>query len=117
MFRLYQKSLKKRPTATNMFTAGVICLSGDIVAQKYFEQRATFDYGRAARMAAFGVFWWAPVTSKWMGVLERMIPGKTGSALVRKILVDQCLFSPFILAAFFTVYECMAAKLFVFEVN
>ena len=106
MFRLYQNSLKKRPTATNMFTAGVICLGGDVVAQTYFEQNAQFDYVRAGRMAAFGVFWWAPVTSKWMTILERLVPGKTGLALTRKILIDQCLFSPCILAAFFTVYEC-----------
>ena len=60
---------------------------------------------RAARMASFGVFWWAPVTSKWMSVLERLVPGKTGAALVKKIFVDQAIFSPFILSAFFTVYE------------
>ena len=56
-------------------------------------------------MASFGMFWWAPITSKWMSMLERLVPGKTGAALIKKIFVDQAIFSPLVLSAFFTVYE------------
>merc|ERR1712242_440077 len=56
-------------------------------------------------MASFGMFWWAPITSKWMSMLERLVPGKTGAALIKKILVDQAIFSPLVLSAFFTVYK------------
>ena len=106
MLRLYQNSLKKRPHLTNMFTSGVICLGGDIVAQTYFEQKESFDFVRATRMACFGIFWWAPVTTKWMGTLERLVPGKTPAVLVKKLFIDQVLFSPFILTAFFSINEC-----------
>ena len=47
MFRLYQNSLKKAPYLTNMFTAGVICLGGDVVAQTYFERKDNFDFVRS----------------------------------------------------------------------
>ena len=58
--------MDKRPLLTQMVTAGTLCAAGDVIAQQVFESKGlSHDYIRTVRMASFGIFFWAPICSKW----------------------------------------------------
>merc|ERR1711953_1087320 len=37
-------------------------------------------------MTAFGILFWAPITTYWMVFLEKIVPGKTSIQLGKKII-------------------------------
>jgi hypothetical protein len=41
-----------------------------------------------------------------MVFLERLVPGKTGVQLAKKIIFDQGIFTPPLISTFFTINEC-----------
>ena len=104
MLRAYQKSIERRPLLTNMITAGSLGLAGDLIAQKRVESRESVDWDRCARLTGINTLWRAPLITGWMIVLERLARGRKN--ILKKLFIDQVLFTPCWLSAFFTVHEC-----------
>ena len=67
VLRACQSQFIKRPLVANMMTAGTLCFTGDIIAQRLLEKNAKHDWSRSLRMTGFGVLWWAPITTYWLG--------------------------------------------------
>ena len=63
----FMKQFIKRPLVANMVTAGTLCFTGDIIAQRLLEKNSKHDWSRSLRMTGFGVLWWAPITTYWLG--------------------------------------------------
>uniref|UniRef100_A0ABM0M4S3 Mpv17-like protein 2-like n=1 Tax=Saccoglossus kowalevskii TaxID=10224 RepID=A0ABM0M4S3_SACKO len=58
------------------------------------------DWGRTARMFSIGLVL-GPFNHYWYGFLDRLLPAKTIAVVIRKILLDQTVASPFFAASYF----------------
>lgn len=61
---------------------------------------AEIDWGRYARFTLLGAAFIAPCLHYWYGFLGRAIPGKALSTVVKRVAVDQLVFSPVFLMSF-----------------
>lgn len=83
---------------------------GDVITQQFVEKKGTHhDFVRTARMGLVGVIV-APVLRTWFLALDRIFPGTTKIAGLKKMLLDQSLFAPFMICFFFGVTETLAGK-------
>jgi protein Mpv17 len=78
-------------------TTAVLFATGDAMAQHGVEgtKGKGHDFGRTARMAAYGGLVFGPVATKWFGFLQKRIvfPGKPNLEIVARVAADQCLFA------------------------
>ncbi|XP_013190880.2 mpv17-like protein 2 [Amyelois transitella] len=88
---------------TNVSISVSLSALGDCIEQKYelyTGQQANYDYKRTIHMgfsgAAVGV-----LCHNWYKVLDRFIVGKTTSMVVKKLVLDQLIFSPVMIMTFF----------------
>ncbi|ELT94432.1 hypothetical protein CAPTEDRAFT_146770 [Capitella teleta] len=90
----------------NTAASGILMGMGDVTMQiiekRYSNEEHALDLARTGRMALVGLAS-GPLTHGWYSLVDKMIPGVTGSTVLRKILLDQCLASPFFTCYFFTV--------------
>jgi len=56
---------------------------------------------RAITFGAVGGFWVGPLLTAWFGVMERFVPGRGPAAVAAKLLADQVLQGPFMIASMF----------------
>ena len=89
----------------NVCTSTVVYAAGDRIQQR-IEGRGrkkadlAADWKRTGRMASVG----APIgalSHYWYIMLDRVLPGITRRAVVRKVMADQCIFGPICLSIFF----------------
>ncbi|NXP47783.1 MPV17 protein, partial [Heliornis fulica] len=85
--------------------AGALMGVGDVVAQQLVERRGLRQHqgSRTARMAAIGLCFVGPVVGGWYRVLDRLVPGATKVAAMKKMLLDQGAFAPCFLGCFLAV--------------
>jgi protein Mpv17 len=111
----YAHQLVVKPMATQMCTAGSLFGAGDIICQtieraqerrtqkddqeKYVLQR--LDWLRVLRMATVGAVVVGPACHYWYQFLDKYIPSKQPLQVAKKILVDEFIFGPVYLGAFF----------------
>lgn len=69
-----------------------------------------FDASRMARMAAFGAGVTAPSLHLWYKWLDSFIIGQGTQPLLRRLVLDQAVFSPYIVTAFFVACAAMERK-------
>lgn len=75
---------------------------------------AEIDWGRYARFTLLGAAFIAPCLHYWYGFLGRAIPGKALSTVVKRVAVDQLVFSPVFLMSFLStimLVDGQAAKI------
>lgn len=106
--RLLQASSSTVPR--QCITASILFGTGDAIAQVAVEKKGLkdYDYIRTARLGAYGGLIFAPIMSVWFRTLEK-VPGKPGSAanVAGKVLLDQGLAAPNMLALFFSATTLM----------
>lgn len=71
------------------------------------------DWGRTLRFTLIGATFLAPALHTWYGVLMRRLPGTAPATVVKRVALDQLVFSPVFLAAFLStvmVLDGRAAK-------
>ncbi|KAG8183471.1 hypothetical protein JTE90_002853 [Oedothorax gibbosus] len=105
IWKLYTKTLYKHPWKTQLLTTGFLMGSSDVIAQKAIEKRdlKQMEPVRIGRFAILGTCFVAPVLRTWYNVLEKAI-GTVGKTVgLRKMLVDQLIFTPFFLVNFLIV--------------
>lgn len=86
----------------NVCTSSIVYAAGDQIQQRFegHRHRREADFRRSGRMTSVG----APIGALnhyWYMLLDRIIPGITSRAVVRKILADMIIFGPICLTAFF----------------
>jgi hypothetical protein len=121
LWNSYNHLLSTRPLLTKSVTSAVITGAGDSIQQgiehsqrvkraRLIASKAAaaadnddtqvpmpslqYDWMRTARFATFGLVVVGPLFHKWVGVLEKLLPGGSPSRVVGKVLLDQCLMAP-----------------------
>eukprot|EP01091_Cochliopodium_minus_P016726 TRINITY_DN634_c0_g1_i1.p1 TRINITY_DN634_c0_g1~~TRINITY_DN634_c0_g1_i1.p1 ORF type:complete len:205 (+),score=63.50 TRINITY_DN634_c0_g1_i1:66-680(+) len=102
IWKKYLQLLDTSPLITKSITSGVLVAGGDAVAQLFIEKAPTYDFGRTLRFGTFGTLFVGPVMHKWYAVLQKLFPADNMSSAVKKLMMDQVIFAPFIVASFFT---------------
>jgi protein Mpv17 len=90
--------------------------AGDLIQQrlegrkrKKAVDRLATDWKRSGRMGSVG----APIgvlSHYWYTMLDRVLPGITRRAVVRKVMADQCIFGPICLSTFFVGMGVLEGK-------
>ena len=100
----YSRKLDTHPILTKSLSSAIIGGSGDILSQYIVARNANrsldWDYVRTSRFAFMGIVLIGPVIHVWYGAVMRWFPGNSFSSIVRRVAVDQLLFSPLFLPTF-----------------
>jgi len=86
-----------------MLMSAVLWTVGDVIAQKIEQRhsRALFDYFRSLRILLWGALIFTPIVSSWFEYLQHRFPEEGFSGAVPRMLLDQLLMAPCMLALFF----------------
>lgn len=63
--------------------------------------RDLFDSDRSLQAAFFGGFVFAPMANRWYNSLLKALPQHTSKVVAQRVLLDQLMWSPFILSVYF----------------
>lgn len=75
---------------------------GDVIAQQLVERKGKdHDFTRTVRLGFYGGAMFAPVMTKWYQLLNRLQFKTPTRALIYRVYLDQAIFSPVAVAAFF----------------
>ncbi|PRP84936.1 Mpv17 / PMP22 family protein [Planoprotostelium fungivorum] len=130
-WKFYIHLLKTVPIQTKTGTAIVLGFLGNIVTQKVFEKKATFEWGRAGKVLAYYAIM-MPIAHYWYKFLDRLFEKRaerakldaekekekkpqTGlsvidSTVLKKLALDELIFDPFCIFLFFTVIGVLERK-------
>ncbi|GMH47152.1 hypothetical protein TrLO_g10362 [Triparma laevis f. longispina] len=101
----YSRMLETNPIPTKALSAGTIAGLGDLNCQYLDAYRkgtkCEYDAARTCRFAFLGFFLIAPVTHNWYNFLMTQIPGSGALAIAKRVLLDQLIFAPLFIPAFF----------------
>lgn len=91
-------------TIEKMNKSSTLTRVGSTISRSTGSQNAldkkTIDWSRVGRMCTIGIIL-GPFNHGWYSLLDRVMPGRTGRIVVKKILCDQLVASPFFAFAFF----------------
>jgi len=104
----WQPFVQKLFSGKNLLISNTVicCLMsgvGDLVLQSYEKlksRRRNIDQRRTCHLALSGLTV-GPACHFWYHILEKYLPGRTISIVLKKVFVDQIIFSPICLALFF----------------
>ncbi|MGH0114710.1 UNVERIFIED_CONTAM: hypothetical protein FKN15_037582 [Acipenser sinensis] len=84
---------------------GTLVGVGDVISQQLVERKgfANHSVKRTVKMMGIGFFFVGPVVGGWYKVLDRLVPGGNKTVALKKMLLDQAVFSPCFLGCFLTI--------------
>ena len=92
-----------------MFSA-VMFVTSDILTQQLVEKKGLHHNGRRTlRMGVMGVII-GPIQRTWFLTLERFIPPTSKIQIVKKLIVDQLVYGPFIIFSFYSLSGALAGN-------
>ena len=92
-----------------MFSA-VMFTTSDILTQQFVEKKGSHHSGRRTlRMFVMGVIV-GPIQRTWFLTLERFIPPTSKIQIVKKLIVDQTIYGPFIVFFFYSLSSTLSGK-------
>ncbi|KAG5682287.1 hypothetical protein PVAND_011647 [Polypedilum vanderplanki] len=98
--RIYQNGVSKYPYLAQGIQTAVLMSTGDIIAQKVVEKKASIDYKRNGNFLLIG-FVGGLGLRKWYGFLSNSIKGNNKAIIaVKKVGVDQLVFAPIFIGVF-----------------
>ena len=84
--------------------------TSDILTQQFFEKRGfNHDARRTLRMSIMGTII-GPIQRTWFLTLKHFIPPTSKVQVVKKLIVDQTIYGPFIMFFFHTLSGTLAGK-------
>lgn len=91
-------------------TTAMLLSTSDILTQQFVEKKATNHNGRRTmRMFVMGIII-GPIQRTWFLTLERFIPPTSKIQIVKKLIVDQTVYGPFIIFFFYSLSSTLAGK-------
>jgi len=96
----YNAALVAQPFATKAVGTGLTYFLSDLTAQ-LLENKDRPRFRRGLKFAAVGAFWVGPLLAAWFQVMDALVPGRTPGPVLVKILADQVLQGPFMIATMF----------------
>ena len=111
MWGFYSSALSRKGVKsilTKSFSSFFAFLVGDFLSQMFQNTREVFNFVRFLRMGVFGGLLHGPLGHFFYRNLEKSFPGSDGVTVVKKVLIDQLLYTPLFAAVFFT-YNGLAA--------
>ncbi|XP_068706089.1 protein Mpv17-like [Montipora foliosa] len=106
----YQRCLSTKPWRTQLLTSAVMFTASDILTQQLVEKKGSFHDGRRTlRMCIMGVIV-GPIQRTWLLTLERFLPPTSKVQIVKKLIIDQTIYGPFIVFFFYTLSGTLAGK-------
>ncbi|KAK7075190.1 hypothetical protein SK128_011140 [Halocaridina rubra] len=103
MQRKWNKAFQKHLFATNVIVSLTLSGAGDVLQQRYNilnGKQMAWDTARTRHMTCSGITVGA-LCHHWYILLDKKLPGRTTKVVIKKLLVDQILFSPVCLLTFF----------------
>ncbi|GAA5908241.1 hypothetical protein JCM6882_006779 [Rhodosporidiobolus microsporus] len=111
LLRAYQSSLIRRPYIAGSATAAVLFGAGDVLAQQGIEKRGSkHDYMRTLRLSAYGGLIFAPIVTRFYGVLEGIKFKSTITTTAARVALDQFALTPCMVALFFSAQTFLEGK-------
>lgn len=84
--------------------------TSDILTQQFVEKKGSNHSGRRTlRMCVMGIII-GPIQRTWFLTLERFIPPTSKIQIVKKLIVDQTVYGPFIIFFFYSLSSTLAGK-------
>ena len=111
MWGLYSSALSSKGVKsilTKTFSSFIAFLVGDYLSQMFQNTREVFNFVRFIRMGVFGALIHAPFGHYFYRNLEKRFPGSGGMTVVKKVLIDQLVYTPLFATVFF-MYSGLAA--------
>ncbi|CAG9854982.1 unnamed protein product [Phyllotreta striolata] len=92
----YKRLLTKHPVKTQCIQAGVLCGTGDLIAQAVIEKKPlkNINLQRTGVFLTLGTFWIGPSVTMWYRCLFKFFGDKGKFVALKKVAVDQLLFVP-----------------------
>ncbi|XP_044751551.1 protein Mpv17-like [Coccinella septempunctata] len=109
----YKNALQKYPVIVQSVQVGTLMGIGDVIAQKFVEQRhseKSYDFRRTANFVLLGTFFLGPVNTRWFRILDKYVEGKPAEKALKKVALDQFVYIPCLLAVFLTSLEYLERK-------
>jgi len=109
LWRSYSKLVERFPWGTNILQTGVLCATGDVIAQFAVERRRLeeFELARTGRFFIMGTCVVAPCIRTWYLFMEKVVKFQGTKAVVTKVAMDQALFAPSFLCVFVTAVSTL----------
>ncbi|KAK7380580.1 hypothetical protein VNO78_33094 [Psophocarpus tetragonolobus] len=100
----YLRLLDAYPIATKSATSSLVFAAADFTSQIITLPSfpASYDLIRTFRMAIYGLLILGPLQHKWFNFLSNIIPKRDFLSTLKKILMGQVIFGPFINTIFFS---------------
>lgn len=106
----YQRYLTTHPWRTQTLTTAVMFSTSDILTQQIIEKKELHhDFRRTLRMCIMGVII-GPIQRTWFLTLERLIPPSSKIQILKKLVVDQTVYGPFIIFFFYSLSGTLSGK-------
>ena len=108
----YNQALAARPFTTKAIGTGITYVASDLTAQALEGERAhpLARLRRALRFGAVGAFWVGPLLAAWFQFMDFIFPGTTVATVAAKVVMDQCLQGPFMIASMFILTGVLAGE-------
>ncbi|KAK9477665.1 hypothetical protein V1514DRAFT_333102 [Lipomyces japonicus] len=105
-YKWYLARLTARPLLTQCISTGFLFGAGDLIAQVAEEATGdykSYDLQRTARMVFHGGVVFAPIVTRWYGLVSRVvkIPGRPNLQAFGRMVVDQAVWAPVGIASFY----------------
>eukprot|EP00092_Neocalanus_flemingeri_P000357 GFUD01000379.1.p1 GENE.GFUD01000379.1~~GFUD01000379.1.p1 ORF type:complete len:183 (-),score=49.43 GFUD01000379.1:64-612(-) len=109
LWRAYTKFVDKFPWGSQILQTGVLCASGDVIAQVVVERKKLedFEMARVGRFFIMGSCVVAPCIRSWYLVLEKIVKFQGTKAAISKMALDQAFFAPCFLVVFVTAASAL----------
>jgi len=104
IWRAYNKFVDRYPWGSQILQTGILCASGDVIAQVVVERKKIqeFEISRVGRFFLMGTCVVAPCIRSWYLVLEKIVTAQGTRAAFSKMVLDQAFFAPCFLVVFVT---------------
>lgn len=89
----------------NMASFGTMYVGAEVAQQYIIVRRSpekTMNWESVRRYAIIGLAGIGPALFYWYRILDRLVPGRTGKDVLKKVLTDQLISSSSCIAIFFT---------------
>lgn len=97
----YSRKLDTHPIATKCISSGIVSGCGDVLGQCIVAKRGNKEWNwdplRTGRFVLLGFAMVAPICHVWYASLMTRFPGPTGTAIAKRVFLDQAFFAPLFL--------------------